>query len=157
MSGNAVLVLEPGEHWFRRGKLVVKDNARLEGSDVVLFFGNLSRFEFEDHAMISLEGRKTGAYAGMVMVAGRGNQEDFRLSSDRISSLLGVVYVPNALLIIDGGRSDIAKDSDWTVIVARSIQLRGAPSLVINANYAGSDVPVPSGVGPRGGSPRLVE
>jgi hypothetical protein len=131
-------------------------NARLKGTDVVLFFDKGSKFAFEGNSEISLDGRKRGTYAGMVMIAARGNTEDFLMSSDHVTNLLGVIYVPDAQLIVQGKGGNIAKDSDWTVIVARSLQLSGAPSLVINANYAGSEVPVPVGVGPGDGGIRLV-
>jgi hypothetical protein len=156
MDGNAELVLEPGEHWFLGGHLEIKGNARLTGRDVVLFFDKKSKFDFKDHALVNLDGRKSGPYAGMVMVGTRGNTQDFVISSDNVDSLLGVIYVPEAQLIVEG-KADVARDSAWTVIVARSVQLKGSPSLIINANYAASDVPVPTGVGPRGGGSQLVQ
>ena len=156
LGGNAELTLDAGEHWFVNGKVAMAGNARLKGTDVVLFFDKGSKFEFEGNSEISLDGRKRGTYAGMVMIAARGNTEDFLMSSDHVTNLLGVIYVPDAQLIVQGKGGNIAKDSDWTVIVARSLQLSGAPSLVINANYAGSEVPVPVGVGPRDGGIRLV-
>jgi hypothetical protein len=157
MSGDSVLVLDPGEHWFLEGKLEMKGNSRLEGNDVVLFFDKKSKFDFKDHSTVNLEGRKRGAYAGMVMVAARGNTEDFAISSDHVESLLGVIYVPDAQLLVEGGKVDIARDSAWTVIVAQALRLKGAPSLIINANYSMSDVPVPAGVGPRDGGSQLVD
>jgi hypothetical protein len=157
MAGDSVLVLDPGEHWFLEGKLEMKGNSRLEGNDVVLFFDRKSKFDFKDHSTVNLDGRKRGAWAGMVMVAARGNTQDFGISSDHVESLLGVIYVPDAQLIVEGGKADIARDSAWTVIVARSLQLKGGPSLIINANYASTDVPVPTGVGPRDGGSQLVD
>lgn len=155
VSGSAQLILEPGEHWFKTGALDVTENATLRGNDVVLFFDKASKFQFQDQALVTLEGRRTGAYAGIVMAATRNNTEDFVISSDNVDSLLGVIYVPNAVLIVDGSQ-DVARDSAWTVIVAESVQLKGSPSLIINANYTGSAVPVPQGVGPRAGGSSLV-
>ena len=155
VSGNTQLILEPGEHWFKSGALEVAENATLRGSDVVLFFDKASKFQFQDKALVTLEGRRTGAYAGVVMAATRDNTQDFVISSDNVDSLLGVIYVPNAVLIVEG-TEDVARDSAWTVIVAESVQLKGSPSLIINANYTGSAVPVPQGVGPRTGGSSLV-
>lgn len=154
-SGTARLILDPGEHFFLGGHLTVKEDARLEGSDVVLFFDKASKFDFKDRALIRLDGRKEGPYAGIVMGGTRDNTQDFIISADHVDSLLGVIYVPSAQLIVEG-KSDVARDSAWTVIVARSVQLKGSPSLFINANYDASDVPVPAGVGPRGGA-RLIQ
>jgi len=155
VGGDAQLILEPGEHWFIAGALEVKENATLRGDDVVLMFDLASKFVFDDNAMVTLEGRRSGRFAGIVMAAMRTNTQDFIISSDNVESLLGVIYVPNATLIVDGS-DDVARDSAWTVIVAKSVQLKGAPSLIINADYTSSAVPVPEGVGPRPGGSTLV-
>ncbi|WP_332658840.1 pilus assembly protein TadG-related protein [Brevundimonas sp.] len=156
MSGTGTLILEPGEHWFLGGKLVIKDTARLEGDDVVLFFDKASKFDFIDSSLVRLSGRTTGPYAGIVMAATRDNPQDFIISSDNVESLLGVIYVPAARLLVEG-KADVARDSAWTVIVARMLQMNGSPSLFINANYNATNVPVPEGVGPRTGGSRLIE
>lgn len=154
--GTGRIILEPGEHFFLGGHLVIRDDARLEGQDVVLFFDRDSKFDFKDRALVNLDGRKSGRYAGIVMGGTRDNTQDFNISADHVESLLGVIYVPSARLIIDG-KSDIARDSAWTVIVAKQVQLKGSPSLFINANYDATDVPVPRGVGPRTGGSRLID
>ena len=154
--GTARIVLQPGEHKFLQGHLTIDENARLEGQDVVAFFDSASRFEFKGGARVNLDGRKSGPYAGLVMGAMRDNRQDFVVSADHVESLLGVIYVPSARLIVEGS-SDVARDSAWTVIVAKEVQLKGSPSLFINANYDASDVPVPAGVGPRTGGSRLID
>lgn len=42
----------------------------------------------------------------------------------------------------------MAQNSAWSVIVAKKLTLTQNPNLVINNNYVGSGVPVPTGVGP---------
>jgi len=156
VQGDAELILRPGDHWFMLGALVVKENARLTGQDVVLLFDVASKFEFKDSAEVNLDGRKSGPFAGFVMAASRGNFQDFIISSDQVEALLGVIYVPEAKLIVEGS-ADVARQSDWTVIVAKYLELKGSPQLFINADYAGSPVPVPDGVGPRQGGSRLIK
>ena len=155
-SGTARIILSPGDHFFLGGHLTVKESARLEGEDVVLFFDKASKFDFKDQAVINLDGRKSGLYAGMVMGGTRDNTQHFVISSDHVEALLGVIYVPSAKLIVEG-KADVARESAWTVIVAEGVELKGSPSLFINANYDASDVPVPSGVGPRTGGSRLLD
>ncbi|WP_296819198.1 pilus assembly protein TadG-related protein [Brevundimonas sp.] len=155
VDGTAELVLAPGEHWFLHASLQVKEDGRLSGTDVVLFFDKDSRFQFQDRSTISLEGRESGQYAGMVMIATRDNTQDFVIWSDHVETLLGVIYVPRARLIVQG-TADVARESAWTVIVAQRMELKGAPSLFINADYDASDVPVPGGVGPTSGGSRLL-
>lgn len=154
LEGTAIGILDAGDHFFLGGHLIVKEDARLQGNDVVLFFDKASKFEFKDRARVELNGRKSGAYAGLVMGGTRNNTEDFIISADNVDSLLGVIYVPSARLIIEG-KADVARDSAWTVIVSKELQLKGSPSLFINASYSASDVPVPTGVGPRAKGARL--
>lgn len=155
VAGTAELELAPGEHWFLLGPLVTRDDAQLTGEDVALFFDRMSTFNFMGRSRVSLDGRESGPYAGMVMVATRDNQLDFGISADHVEALHGVIYVPSARLIVQG-RSDVARESAWTVIVARKLQLRGSPRLFMNADYDSSPVPVPTGVGPREGGSRLL-
>lgn len=155
-SGTARIVLAAGDHFFIGGHLVIKETARLEGQNVVLFFDKASKFDFTDEAVVNLDGRKDGPYAGIVMGATRDNSQDFIISADHVESLLGVIYVPAARLIVQGD-SDVAKDSAWTVIVSKEMEMKGSPSLFINANYSASDVPVPAGVGNRAGGSRLID
>lgn len=54
---------------------------------------------------------------------------------------------PATKLVITGS-GQIAEHSDWTVMVAKALEVRGSPTLVINARYAESRVPVPPGAGP---------
>jgi hypothetical protein len=135
MAGDPRLILEPGEHWFLGGHLTIKDDARLTGVDVSLFFDKQSKFDFLDNALVNVDGRKTGPFAGMAMVATRGNIEDFKISSDHVERLLGVVYVPDAQLTVEGN-AEVARASPWTSIVARRLELQGSLSLFINANYS---------------------
>jgi hypothetical protein len=122
---------------------------------VVLLFDKQSKFDFKNQSVVRLTGRRSGALAGLVIVATRGNTQRFIISSDNAETLLGVIYVPEAALVVEG-KADVARDSAWTVVVARWLELKGSASLVINANYETSNVPVPSGVGPNAGGTRLL-
>lgn len=156
MEGDSRLELAPGEHFFRLGALIVKDDAVLEGQDVAVIFDRASNFEFRDRAQVDLDGRRSGPYAGMVLVASRQNTGNFTITSEHVDRLLGVIYVPSARLLVEG-RADVARESAWTVIVAKTIRLTGSASLIINADYGSGGVPVPDGVGPREGGSRLLD
>lgn len=156
LMGSARLMLHPGEHWFLGGHLDLSENAVVQGSDVALFFDKKSKFDFKGQSSVRLSGRRTGAYAGMVVAATRGNTQTFTISSDNVDTLLGVIYVPEATLLVEG-KSEVARDSAWTVVVARWLDLKGSASLVINANYDSSSVPVPDGVGPTAGGAKLID
>ena len=153
---NATAILLPGEHYFMKGALNLQENATLQGSDVVLIFDQQSYFNFQDSSQIKLQGRQSGPFAGFVIATTPSNTNTFQISSDSARLLLGTIYVPNAMLSVSGGSTNVADQSAWTVIIAKGLQLSGSPNLVINSNYGGSSVPVPSGVGPATQGARLV-
>jgi hypothetical protein len=152
------LKLQAGEYYFDK-VFKIDDDASLSGADVALVFGKDAKFEFNGRSKISLEGRKAGGFAGFLIVTQRTGKptdspKDFIIMSDHVSKLLGTIYIPDHRLVVDG-KEEVAEQSDWTVVVARSVQLKNNPTLVINKNYAGSDVPVPAGVGPTRSNVRL--
>ena len=157
MHKNATALLLPGNHYFMKGVLSLQQNATLQGSDVVLIFDNQSYFQFQDSSQIKLQGRQSGPYAGFVIATTPSNTNTFQISSDSARTLLGTIYIPNALLSVSGGSTNVADQSDWTVIIAKGLVLSGSPNLVINSNYAASAVPVPSGIGPSPTGSRLVQ
>jgi len=155
VAGTAVLRFLPGEHWFIDADFVARDTARITGEDVVLFFDKKSKFEFKDQSLVALEGRDHGQYAGFVLASTRDNDKEFLISSDHVEMMHGVIYIPRAKLIVEGKR-DVGRESAWTVLVAQRLELKGNPTLFVNADYEHSDVPVPAGVGPRREGSRLV-
>jgi Flp pilus assembly protein TadG len=153
---NLTVYLEPGVHYFKNSKLVIQNNATLQGSNVVLIFDDQSSFVFQDHSQIKLQGRQSGTLAGFVIATTPNNTNTFVISSDAARLLLGTIYAPNAVLSVSGGSNNVADQSAWTVIVAKGLKLDGSPNLVINSAYTGSGVPTPAGVGPSGQGARLI-
>jgi hypothetical protein len=104
--------------------------------------------KFKDRAVIELGAPKDGPMAGILFFENRAAPEgrNFEISSDSARKLLGTIYLPRGVLK-GGGKGRIAAFSAYTIIVAERIDLSGA-QLVINADYAASDVPVPVGLGP---------
>jgi hypothetical protein len=144
---NSTVILLPGEHYFMRGALTLMENSTLNGSNVVLIFDNQSNFAFMDHSSINLKGRTSGPFSGFVIATTPSNTNTFTISSDAAHTLEGTVYIPNAPLVVSGSAINVADQSNWTVIVAKGLQLSGSPNLVVNANYAASPVKTPPGVG----------
>lgn len=150
LVGSSTLVLEPGEHYFTGGGLSFLGNTTITGTDVTLIFQDASSVAFGGNATLSLEGRKSGPYAGFVLVTDRSFTGTFEISAKNAKKLLGTVYLPNATLEISGQGNKVADQSAWTVVVAKQLAVKGSASLVINANYKSATVPVPTGVGPLG-------
>ncbi len=82
-------------------------------------------------------------------------EREFLIESDNARRLLGTIYLPKGRLRIDT-QADVAAQSAYTVIVAKILEVKGA-NLVVNADYGGSDVPVPDGLGPNSRMVRLHE
>ncbi|MBP2158719.1 MULTISPECIES: TadE/TadG family type IV pilus assembly protein [Asticcacaulis] len=144
---DATLVLQPGEHWFM-DDLEAKKNATLRGDDVTLIFGSTKKITFADRAVVQLGARRSGPFAGFLLVTTRDNTQSFSIASDHVSKLLGTIYIPGAELKVSTA-GNVAQDSAWSIIVADTITVEKNPVLVINSGYGGSGVPVPDGVGPR--------
>jgi hypothetical protein len=89
-----------------------------------------------------------------VIVATRGNDVTFTITSNRVDQLLGTIYLPMTKLSVRA-KGDVAEGSKWSVIVARNINLSGTARLVINSDYEGSPVPVPIGVGNQAGGTKV--
>lgn len=149
MTGNSVIKLEPGEHYFCKN-LKLLGNGRLEGDDVLLMFNGGNSLQAGGNSSVSLSGRRTGNWAGFVIVSTRTNYHNFTIASSNVDKLLGTIYLPMTRLIVSS-TGEVAEGSQWSVIVARNINLSNNARLVINSDYEGSPVPVPIGVGNQAG------
>lgn len=74
----------------------------------------------------------------------------YRIISNNARTMLGTIYLPAGRVVIDADKP-VADQSAYTVIVARQVNLYEGPNLYLNANYEGTSVPVPKGVGPLSG------
>ena len=153
---HATLRLAPGEHHFVDADIVLREDAELWGEDVVLVFDKKSKIDFKERSKVNLKGRRSGTFAGFLLVATRDNAQNFTISSDNVEELLGTIYVPAGRLVVDG-KEEVARQSAWTVIVAKQVELKGDPTLVMNTDYNIGGVPVPAGVGAKSMDSRLVK
>jgi len=71
------------------------------------------------------------------------------ITSNRAYKLTGTIYLPEGTLYI-GAKAPVAQVSDYTVILARRVEIFDGPNLVLNTNYSASPVPVPQDLGPIG-------
>lgn len=148
---NGTLTLAPGDHFFRRSQIKVDSSGTLTGDGVTMFFDNQSALEAKSGGTVNLLGRRTGPWAGFLIVGPRTAGLDFKFESDNVNRLEGVIYLPNNKLLVSGS-NQVAEGSNWTVTLAKIMEVRGSVALVINVDYAASDVPVPVGVGPTPGT-----
>ena len=181
ITKNAVVTLKPGIYVMKDGPLVVDKKATLNGTDVAFYFtGNAGGLLFDKKTTISLSAPTTGVMAGLLMseepavtlpldpallvdtllgdiitptpapLAASKPMRTYRIISDNARTMLGTIYLPAGRLVIDSSRP-VADMSAYTVVVAQQINLYEGPNLYLNANYSGTSVPVPKGVGPVSG------
>jgi len=77
---------------------------------------------------------------------GAGLKDGHVIRSDNARRLVGTIYLPDDKLVVDGD-TPVADQSEYTVIVAKAFELNNGPNLVLQADYASSNVPVPEGLG----------
>lgn len=154
VKNGATLTLEPGDHYFAKS-FELNNKSQLVGDDVVLVVGPNADIKWNDGGSIMIAGRKSGRLAGFVIAATRDRTDELRIDADPIRAMTGAVYVPKATLRIDGNMR-AAQASDWTVMAVQALKLTNKPQIQINADYSGSDVPVPSGVGNKTGVTHLT-
>ena len=166
ISGEAKVRLSPGTYAIQ-GALVVKGNAELVGVGVGIYLwgGRASsrqaaKFAFLENALIDLSAPQTGPMAGILLWEGvngaafdqanlTASANYHQINSLRARRLTGTIYLPGGRLLIDAP-GKVAEDSDYTVLVVNRLDLSDGPNLVLNSNYAKSNVPVPLGLGPIG-------
>lgn len=153
LKGTARAAMAPGIYVFKDKPLTVTDNAELYGRYVGLHFADEATFRFDKNALIDLGAPKTGTMSGILFSQDRSEPEEddedeknqFIIGADRARYLTGTIYLPRARLKVSS-RQPVADQSPWTAIIARRLTLNDGPHLVLNTNYGGSDVPVPTGI-----------
>jgi Flp pilus assembly protein TadG len=178
ISNNADVVAAPGVYIISGGELRVENNAKLYGDNVSFYFADDSAtLRFKDKAEVELSAPKDGLMAGILFFENPSAPlgRDFEIASDSVRKLLGTIYLPRGIFKGDGTLISTVKNtangvtaaaglgeilptigeaSAYTVIVANQLDLKGV-NLVINSDYAASDVPVPDGIGPHSQKVRL--
>lgn len=177
--GSAKVTAEPGTYVISGGKLEVGDDARLTGDYVSFYFADdAATLVFKDKAHVELGAPKDGPMAGILFYEDQSAPpgRTFEIASGSVKKLLGTIYLPHGNLKGDnknvvqsvtnvlggvtgtlglGNLLVINEAAAYTVIVANKIELNGV-NLIVNADYAGTDVPVPAGVGPNSSAVRLT-
>jgi hypothetical protein len=157
--------LRDGVYIIKDGPLKVKKYGELKGEHVGFFLtGKDALINFEKETVIELTGPRTGPLAGLLFYEDRQvlaadgttvieldpeglpKPREHRIRSDDARKLVGTIYIPRNKLLVDGDKP-IASESAYTVIIAREFAIAEGPEIVLNTDYALSDVPVPAGVG----------
>ena len=131
-----------------------KGSAKLTGTNVTLIFDKTSKLKAEGSSKLNLTAPTSGSMAGMLLIAPQDNAKTFALESAAVDRLEGVIYMPGAELVVQGGR--INEASKWTISITKSLTVKLGAELVIASDYAGSTIPVPASVKSSNDAVRLV-
>lgn len=160
ITNSAVVRLKPGIYVIKDGEFRVGGGAALSGENVGFFFSGADAvFRFEKQSTIDISAPKTGPMAGLLMMEdpaltasstedteeGDDSVRHHKITSDDARNLLGAIYLPKSVLLVDAS-SSVAAESPWTAIIVGRLRLSGGPALVLNGDYADSDIPVPNGI-----------
>lgn len=181
IKGSASVTLASGIYVISNGPLIVSNSASVTGQNVGFFFvGNAGGVRFDPDTSVNLTAPKDGDMAGLLFFEdrsvsapiplpigptgiappppplGSAPMREYRISSNNVPNLLGTIYLPAGRLIIDAKRP-VAERSAYTVVVVRQLDLNSGPNLVLNSDYAATDIPVPEGVGSKSGNLSLVQ
>lgn len=154
IDGDASVWLAPGLYFFEGGPLIIKNEATVSGDNVGLFFEDQkSYFDLSDSAEISFSAPETGAMAG-ILVSARSpcpsvdrcnSYRTFSITSAKVRSLLGTIYLPLDDLMIDT-TMPISEEAAFTILIVDNLKMKQSPVLILNTDYAKTNVPVPLGL-----------
>lgn len=148
IGSSAQITFRAGIYHIGGDGLEVTDGARITAHDVTFVFHDGAGAEFGPDTSLNLSASRDHEFAGILFIeAGSGDDATFQISSNNARTLLGTIYLPKSKLLIDADQP-VAGDSAYTVVVAREIEIANRSRLVLNTDYAATDVPVPDGVGP---------
>lgn len=146
--GSSNVNLNAGIYIIDNGLLKVAGSASMSGENVGFYLSGLATLMyFDSDSTIDLTAPKDGPLAGILFFEDRNAipLRVHRIGSNNARNLLGTIYLPLGILLVDAN-APVADNSAYTAIVARSLQLRKGPNLVLHSDYQSTDVPVPDGL-----------
>ena len=152
ITGTAEVEFAPGIYVIAGGKFEISGKAEAEGEHVAFYFtGPNASFGFHGQAEVNFSAPASGDLAGMLFFEDRYHNRSYvnEINSPNIKALVGTIYLSKSefrVSIHGGGTGNVAQESAFTVIVARKITLNGNSNLVLNTDFAATDVPVPESI-----------
>ncbi len=164
----ASLQLSSGIYTFAAGHLEVASGAELVGTNVSLQFkGPNAGFKFGQDTKISLTAPSDGASAGMLLHADKQSSDDrsFHIMSADAERMIGAIYLPTGQIVIGGDinldgvcdllngivpsscNANVGQKSHWTAIIANIVTTTTGANVILNTDFAMSDIPTPEGIG----------
>ncbi len=153
VGSNATVNLQPGIYILRNGALSGTGNAVINGTGVSFYMtgtGTAVQLENDDltitgNVTVNITAPTTGTMAGIAIYqdhsAPTGDILN-KLSGNGTVNFTGVLYFGNQNVAISGNGTQNGSAA-FTAIVANTLTYSGNGSLVLNANYQSTSVPLP--------------
>lgn len=159
VSGSSHVTFLPGVYVMKDGPLEVTQTSSITGENIGFYLtGDQAVFLFAGGSSVELTAPKDGPLAGLLFFEDRANPAGrfHEIVSENARTLVGTIYLSKGNFAVSS-KKPVADQSAYTAIVAKTIQLNKYPVLVLNTDYASTDVPVPAGLGHIGGSVTLTK
>ncbi|MFY0612014.1 MAG: pilus assembly protein [Hyphomicrobiaceae bacterium] len=162
IEGSSNITLAPGLYVIRDGMLEVKGESSFQGTGVSIYLDANASLKFHKETSIDLEASKSGEMPGLLIFASRGQDNDtkHKIESKKAQKMVGTLYFPTSTLEIGSFYSEgaaVGSGAAYTAVVAYNVKVKNKSSLVLNSDYALTDVPVPEGIRGVAQPVRLVE
>ncbi|MFT5511041.1 MAG: hypothetical protein ACI89J_004141, partial [Hyphomicrobiaceae bacterium] len=151
IDGSSQVFLEPGLYIIKDGELHAHGQSGVKGSDVSIFLDKNAKLKFDKDTSIDLEASKSGEMPGLLIFASREqiNGTKHKIESKKAQKMVGTLYFPTSTLEIGSFYSEgaaVGSAAAYTAVVAHRVKIKNKSSLVLNSDYALTDVPVPEGI-----------
>ncbi len=159
VTGSSHVTFRPGVYVMKDGPLEVTHTSTITGENVGFYLtGDQAVFLFAGGSTVELTAPTDGPLAGLLFFEDRSNAAGryHEIVSENARKLVGTIYLSKGNFAVSS-KKPVADQSAYTAIVANTIQLNKYPVLVLNSDYELTDVPVPSGLGTKGGSVFLTK
>ncbi len=142
LKNNSVGTFLPGVYIISGGDLFVDSNSTAQGTGVGFYLTNGAKVHFSSNSFIDFTAPADGPLAGILFFQNRAEGGTHFFDSNNISRLEGTFYFPNGEFE-SNSNTTIGGGSNFTILIARWIEVNSNAQLIFNSNYAASDVPVP--------------
>lgn len=141
---------EPGIYVFDDIEFKIASSGTVIGDGVSIYLtGDGAHLDFNSSSTVQLSAPTIGEMAGILIFEDRSNSigNAHTLNSSSTSAFEGTVYLPRGTLMLNNS-SDPNGSSPYTAFIAYRFDINSSSILEINTDFADSDVPLPSALGP---------
>jgi Flp pilus assembly protein TadG len=147
-NGDADITFEPGVYVIKDKDFSISGSVTVQGEGVMFYLNDDTALQWSGGDSVDLSAPTTGDYAGMLVYADPAPSKSTKhnVTSDTTLSYEGAVYLPDGELEITGDATTTTTTGGWSSFSARTIKTTGTGNIIINSDYASSDVPLPNGL-----------